>query len=227
MVRRPGVVLCSALLAAALASCVNTTGGMAVPARVPGSSTTAVAGAPQQDPLTGVPGVETTLPAHIPPDALECLPPASVVGKPTTAAVADPAAPKITISLPDGWTSTTGDGEVALALAGPDGMTGKVTIASTILTPAAAFAQYDAMMRSKAGAEVTITPAPFCGYSSQQLTGTYRGSSGAIAFADRIAHIWTNTKGYLVAIHQEGPAGLLGFDAAKIALMADFAVVIP
>ncbi len=220
-------MLCSALLVAVSASCVKTTGGTAVSAKVASSSTTGVAGQPQPDPLTGVPGVETTLPAHIPPDALECLPPASVVGKPTTATVADPAAPKVTISVPDGWTSTAGDGEVALALAGPDGMTGKVTIASTILTPAAAFTQYDAMMRSKAGAEVTITPAPFCGYSSQQLTGTYRGSSGAIAFADRIAHIWTNTNGYLVAIHQEGPSGLLGFDAAKIALMADFAVVIP
>ncbi|HZU46181.1 MAG TPA: hypothetical protein VFA16_02820 [Mycobacterium sp.] len=220
------MVLYSALVAAVLASCVDTTAGKAVSAKAP-SSSTGVAGPTQPDPLTGVPGVETTLPGHIPPDALECLPPTSVVGKPTSATVADPAAPKITISVPDGWTSTPGDGEVALALAGPDGMSGKVTIASTILTPAAAFAQYDAMMRSKAGAEVAINPAPFCGYSSQQLTGTYRGSSGAIAFADRIAHIWTNTKGYLVAIHQEGPAGLLGFDAAKIALMVDFAVVIP
>ncbi len=83
------------------------------------------------------------------------------------------------------------------------------------------------MARSAAGAEVTITAAPFCGYSSQQLAGTYRGPSGAIAFAHRIAHIWTDTKGYLVAIHQEGSAGLLGINAAKVALMADFAVVIP
>lgn len=227
MLRNCRIGLGSAFLAVALASCANTTGGKAIPATVPGLSTTAAVGRPQQDPLAGVPGVETTLPAHIPLDALECFPPPSVVGRPTTARVADPAAPKITISVPDGWTSTAGDGDVALVLAGPDGMTGKVTIAPTILTPAAAFAQYDATVRAKAGAEVTITPAPFCGYSSQQLAGTYRGPSGAIAFADRIAHIWTNTKSYLVAIHQEGPAGLLGFDAAKIALMADFAVVIP
>ncbi|EUA52565.1 hypothetical protein I552_8673 [Mycobacterium xenopi 3993] len=57
-------------------------------------STTAAVGRPQQDPPAGVPGVETTLPAHIPPDALECFPPPSVVGRPTTATVADPAAPK-------------------------------------------------------------------------------------------------------------------------------------
>ncbi|EUA06754.1 putative lipoLpqN family protein [Mycobacterium xenopi 4042] len=218
--------LCAAICSAFLAGgCSNTTGGIAIP--VPTSSTTAVLHQPPSDPLADVPGVETTLPDHIPPDALVCFPPPSVVGRPATATVSDPAAPKITINVPDGWTSTAGDGDVAMVLAGPDGMTGRVTIASTSLTPAAALAHYDAMARSAAGAEVTITAAPFCGYSSQQLAGTYRGPSGAIAFADRIAHIWTNTKSYLVAIHQEGPAGLLGFDAAKIALMADFAVVIP
>ncbi len=125
--------LCAAICSAFLAGgCSNTTGGIAIP--VPTSSTTAVLHQPPSDPLADVPGVETTLPDHLPPDALVCFPPPSVVGRPATATVSDPAAPKITINVPDGWTSTAGDGDVAMVLAGPDGMTGRVTIASTSLT---------------------------------------------------------------------------------------------
>ncbi len=87
----------------------------------------------------------------------------------------------------------TTDG-VATWIAGPDGLTGMVTIAATTLDPAAAFAD---------------------------------GPPGTRAFADRITHIWTNTDKYLVATHLEGPADTPGFDAAKTALMQDFAVVIP
>jgi hypothetical protein len=72
--------------------------------------------------------------------------------------------------------------------------------------------------------KVAVTAAQFCGYSSQLLTGTV---PGAVDFADRITHIWTNTKAYLVAIHLEGPAGAPGFDAAKTTVMQQFAVVIP
>jgi hypothetical protein len=50
---------------------------------------------------------------------------------------------------------------------------------------------------------------------------------GAVDFADRITHIWTNTTAYLVAIHLEGHAGAPGFDAAKATVMQQFAVVIP
>jgi hypothetical protein len=48
-----------------------------------------------------------------------------------------------------------------------------------------------------------------------------------VAFADRITHIWTNTSNYLVTIRLAGPADAPGFDAARTALMHDFAVVIP
>jgi hypothetical protein len=131
--------------------------------------------------------------------------------------------------VPDGWTSQPGQGDVALTLSGPGGMTGSVTIAATTLDPAAAFADYAAMLRrSKPDLRMDVADAKFCGYSSQKLTGMFLGPSGALGFADRITHIWTNTDKYLVTIHMEGPADAPpGFTAAKAALMQDFAVVIP
>jgi hypothetical protein len=115
-----------------------------------------------------------------------------------------------------------------LTLSGADAMTGTVTIAATTLDPAAAFADYTAMLRrSKPDLKVDPEGAKFCGYSSQKLIGAFLGPLGTLDFADRITHIWTNTNKYLVTIHLEGPADAPGFDAARTALMQDFAVVIP
>jgi hypothetical protein len=168
------------------------------------------------------------LPDHIPPDAFACLPKHTGIGIGTVAQVSDAAAPRITVTRPDGWTGEPGQRDVALALAGPDGLTGTVTVAATKLDPAAAFADYSAVLaRSKPDLNVDTVGAAFCGYSSQKLTGTYLGPPGTLDFADRLTHIWTNTANYLVTIHLEGPADAAGFEAAKTALMQDFAVVIP
>lgn len=146
----------------------------------------------------------------------------------TVAQVSDSAAPRVTVAVPDGWNSEPGQGDVALTLTGPDDMTGTVTIASTTLDPAAAFADYTSRLRhSKPDVRVETAGAKFCGYSSQKLTGAFLAPSGTVDFADRITHIWTNTNKYLVAVQLEGPSGAPGFDAAKTALMQDFAVVIP
>jgi hypothetical protein len=169
------------------------------------------------------------VPDQIPPNAFACFPQLSLVGIGTVAQVADPSAPRLTVSVPDGWTSVPGQGDVALTLSGPDGMSGTVMITATLLDPAAAFADYAATLaHSKPDLQVDTEGAKFCGYSSQKLTGTFRGPSGPVGFADRITHIWTNTKKYLAAFHMEGPAPATpGFTAAKTALMQDFAVVIP
>jgi hypothetical protein len=70
-----------------------------------------------------------------------------------------------------------------------------------------------------------------CGQNSGPAAPTTHsdpeGPSGEIDFADRITHIWTNTKNYLVAIHLEGRSGTRGWSATKSALTQDFAVVIP
>jgi hypothetical protein len=203
------------------AGCERTTGGSATRAT---ATTTASASLPP-DPAEPVPGVEVTLPDHIPPNAVACMPPPPTTGSMARAAVADPVAPVIVTPLPDGWNSTSGSGDVALTSTGPEGMSVKVTITPTDLDPGGAFLRYATDLRTaKPDVRLTVAPAQFCGYSSQLLNGTM--GSGT-TFADRITHIWTNTRAYLVVIHLEGPAGAPGFDAAKSTVTQQFAVVIP
>jgi hypothetical protein len=115
------------------------------------------------------------------------------------------------VSLPDGWRSVAGIGDSALTLTGPDGMSGAVTIAATDLEPGGAFLKCAVDMGdSRPDVKFTVAAAQFCGYSSQQLTGTFQNPSGTFDFADRL-----------------GPAGAPGFDAAKSTLMQEFAVVTP
>jgi len=221
-----GALLGSAcLLAGVVVGCQKTTGGTVVPPSPTAASTTPQ---PSFDPVEPVPGVETTLPHHIPPNALACFPSPTGGGRLTVAGVADRVAPRLTVSLPDGWSSVVGTGDTASTLTGPDGMSGAVTIAATTLEPGGAFLKYAVDMHdSRPGAKFTVAAAQFCGYSSQQLTGTFHGPAGTFDFADRLTHVWTNTKNYLVAIQLQGPAGAPGFDAAKSTLMQEFAVAIP
>jgi hypothetical protein len=177
---------------------------------------------------TPAPGIETTLPDHIPPNAFLCFPGPAEGGIGTVAQVHDAAAPRITITIPDGWTSEPGQRDLALSLSGPGGMSGTVTIAATKLDPARAFSDYAATLaHSKPDFDVATVGAKFCGYSSQKLAGTFSGPSGPVEFADRLTHIWTNTGQYLIAVDMEGPVDGPGFGAAKTALMQEFAVVIP
>lgn len=216
----PARLLCAVLGAAGLV-CLSAAGC----GRVTNGSAGSTA---HSDPVEPVPGIAPTLPDHIPPNSLSCVASPIGNGHPTAATVSDPAAPRITISVPDGWNSAAGTGDTALTLTGPAGMTGSVKIAPTELPPDSAFMRYTAgvggsMPRQK----FSVTGAQFCGYSSQRLSGTLRGPSGGIDFADRVTHIWTNTKQYLVSIHLEGPVGTADFSTAKSTLTQDFAVVIP
>ncbi|WP_231974893.1 hypothetical protein [Mycobacterium sp. E1747] len=213
------------LLAVVAVGCEKTTAGTAMggssPPTVATASTTRV-----PDPAEPVPGVETTLPDHIPPNALMCFPPPAS-GSMTKASVADPTAPVLTVPLPDGWPSTPGTGDVALTASGPDGMAVRVSIVPTDLEPGGAFLRYATDLRTaNPGVKVAVTAAQFCGYSSQLLSGT-GGGAGANDFADRITHVWTNTQKYLVAVHLEGPGKARGFEAAKSTAMQQFAVTIP
>ncbi|MDT5349304.1 MAG: hypothetical protein QOH91_2591 [Mycobacterium sp.] len=205
--------------------CGKNTGGNPT-GQTPSATASAAAKGPV-DPAEAVPGIVATLPDHIPPNALACVP-SPGTGHPTPATVSDPAAPRITIDLPDGWNSVAGTGDTALTMTGPGGMSATVTIASTDLQPDSAFLRYTAAMGgARARLKFSVAGAPFCGYSSQQLTMTVQGPSGRIDYADRITHIWTNTNKYLVAVHLEGPAGAAGFGTAKSTLMQQFTVVIP
>jgi hypothetical protein len=221
-----GVTVLLCLGAGVAVGCEKTTGGTAI--RTSGTASSTSSAAPTlSDPAKLVPGVEITLPDRIPPNAVVCFPPPPASGSMARASVPDPVAPTITIPLPDGWNSAPDTGDVALTSIGPDGMSVRVTITPTDLEPGGAFLRYAADLRARRpGVQVTVAPAQFCGYSSQLLSGTFAGP-GAVDFADRITHIWTNAKAFLVVVHLEGPAGAPGFDAAKSTTMQQFAVVIP
>jgi hypothetical protein len=204
--------------------CEKTTGGTAIRTGGTHSSSSSAEPTPA-DPAEAIPGVETTLPQHIPPNAVVCFPQPPFSGRLAMASVSDPVAPRVMFHLPDGWNSARASGDLAMTATGPAGMSVRVTITPTELDAGGAFLRYVADLRTaKPGVRVTVEAAQFCGYSSQLLGGT---GPGAVELADRITHIWTNTKAYLVAIQLEGPAGAPGFGSAKSTLMQQFAVVIP
>ncbi|TPG34682.1 hypothetical protein EAH80_12335 [Mycobacterium hodleri] len=139
----------------------------------------------------------------------------------------DADAPKIVVSLPEGWTAAPAP--AGLSLTGPDGMSGAVDITETALDPATAFEKYsDDITASAPISSVSVLPAENCGYSGQRLMGVLSGGArGTENYEDRIAHVWTNTKDYLVVIHVAAAQGSPAFDAATSVLTGDFAITIP
>ncbi|GAY13576.1 hypothetical protein MSZK_03020 [Mycobacterium sp. shizuoka-1] len=170
--------------------------------------------------------LETTR-VPVPANATVCQPEQS--GPTAVAAVADPAAPKIRVRVPDGWSSTPGSGDVGALLSGPDDMVAEVTIAATPLDAAAAFTRYgDDVMARYPISTLSLLPGDFCGFSGQKLMGTWaRDPDESLEYQDRIAHIWTNAGNYLVAVHVEASSGTPGFDAAATVLTDEFGIVIP
>ncbi len=163
----------------------------------------------------------------VPPDALVCLQKAT--GPTAVATVADPAAPRVTVAVPPGWSTSPGSGDVGALLAGPDDMIAQVTITATPLDAAAAFTRYsDDVMGKYPISTLSLLPGDFCGYSGQKLMGTWaQDPDQSFEYRDRIAHIWTNSKNYLVAVHVEAPSGTAGFDTAASVLTGEFSIVIP
>lgn len=180
------------------------------------------------DPIEPVPGIAPTRSEPIPANAINCVLTPGGNGEEITATVADPAAPRITIRVPEGWATESGTGNTALTMSGPRLMSATVGIAPTNPAPESVFLRYTAglggaMQRLK----FVVTGAQFCGNSSEILTGTLRSESTRIDFADRITHIRTNNNCYLVTIHIEAPADTAEFGAAKSVLLQDFGIVIP
>ena len=169
------------------------------------------------------PGVLPTQRTPVPANTITCAPPSSPPVS-VAAAVADPAAPRITVGVPEGWSFTAGTSDVAVTMQGPQGLSAAVTIASTTLDAAAAFRDYtDRVMATSAMSTVSILPAELCEYSGQRLTGTWSdGPDEGVAFVDRIVHVWTATSDFLIAIHVEGPAGPSSGLAAASSVLTDY-----
>ena len=107
-----------------------------------------------------------------------------------------------------------GAGDVGVQMHGPDGMSATVSIAPTALDPEAAFRDYtDKIMAKSAVSTVSVLPAELCVYSGQKLMGAWSDTpQNSVEFFDRVAHVWTNTTNYLIAVHVEAPTGV---DAAR------------
>jgi hypothetical protein len=82
--------------------CEKTTGGTAIRTGGTVSSTSSAEPSPS-DPAETIPGVETTLPQHIPPNVVVCFPQPPFSGRLALASVPDPATPRVMFHLPDGW----------------------------------------------------------------------------------------------------------------------------
>lgn len=192
-----------------------------ISATAPSSSTTS----PAAEPDTEQPGIVPTTAAPSPSGSACDMPNPPY----EEASVPDPAAPKIAVVLPAGWSTTQGQGDVGLRLTGPDGMSASVTIARTTLPPAEAFDRYadDAMAASDIST-LSVLPAELCGFSGQKLLGSWADApEHAVEFGDRLAHIPTTSGDYLVAVHVEAPAQGADFDPLTSPLLADFGIVIP
>jgi hypothetical protein len=219
-------------LAFLVAACVRTSDGVPVAGdhgMVAPSSTRSATAAPTQGPGQSSFGVLPTTRAPIPPNTTVCTQPIKPAVR-MTAEVDDPQAPRITIGVPDGWSMSSGAGDVGGKLQGPAGMEATVTIAVTQLDPAAAFTAYaDKLMEESAVSSVSVLPGELCGFSGQKLMGAWSDTpQNAVEFEDRIVHIWTNSgKDYLVAVHVQAPTGTHEFDAAAALLTEDFEIVLP
>lgn len=173
-------------------------------------------------------GVVPTSTTSIPAGTITCepaeRPPVGMVAK-----VADSVAPVITVAVPEGWSMQGGTGDVGAQLSGPDGMSATVTIMPTTLDPQAAFAEYaEGLTADAAVSSLSVLPAELCDYSGQKLLGAVSDTpEDAIEFVDRVVHVWTNSRDYLVSVHTEAPTGTNGFDPASTQLTEDFEVRIP
>jgi len=219
-------------LAFLVTACVRTSDGVPVAGdhgTTAPSSTRPATATPTQRPGQTVFGVVPTTRAPIPPNTAICTQPIKPPVR-MTAEVDDPQAPRITVGVPDGWSMSSGEGDVGGKLAGPGGMEATVTISLTQLDPATAFTRYaDKLMEESAVSSVSVLPGELCGFSGQKLMGAWSDTpQNAVEFEDRIVHIWTNSgKDYLVAVHVQAPTGTRDFDAAAALVTEDFEIVLP
>ena len=120
-----------------------------------------------------------------------------------------------------GVASPWSDGEL---VATDDAATGNPSLVRT--HAAEAFRNYtDGLMAQSTVSTVSILPGELCGYSGQKLMGAWSDTpQNSVEFTDRIVHVWTNTKNYLVSVHVQAPTGVPGLDAAAELLTEDFEV---
>ena len=183
---------------------------------------------PHPDPAEPVPGIAHT-PRTDSSGHLACVARTGRPRRPDSAAVSDPAAPRITITVPRGWTVHPRHRGHGLDV---EWSRLPVLDGDHRRDRPDARERLPALHRRVGGTmpprlKFSVTGSPFCGYSSQQLTGTLQGPSGGIDFADR-HHPHLDQHQAVPGDHPRGGARRHpGFKEARSALTQDFAVVIP
>lgn len=173
------------------------------------------------DPMPGV--VPTTAPAGAP------CPPAAMPAVRVVAQVNDPEAPTATVGVPEGWSMSSGDGDVEGArLEGPQGMEAVVIIQPAAPDPGQAFREWiDFLTDGATVSTVSTLPGEMCGYSGQVLIGNLADDTQSVEYRDRLLHVGTGAQDYLIVIHAEAPAGTAGFDEAAAVATGDFEIGLP
>jgi hypothetical protein len=222
---RTTTVATAVVTAVASAACVRTSEGFPVAASMTATSARSSIGTPSTDNDQRPPGILPTTQVPVPVDAITCAPPAKPAAM-VTATVSDAEAPEVTVAVPPGWNASPGSGDVGARMQGPDGLSATITIAATQLDAEGAFREYtDRLMAHSPVSTVSIVPGELCGYSGQKLMGAWSDTpQNSVEFTDRIVHVWTNTKNYLVSVHVQAPTGARGLDAAGELLTEDFEV---
>lgn len=223
------VAVAAIFVAVAAAACTRTSDG--VPAAEPGVQQTSTeertpmpSGQPSDDPAA--PGVVPT--PSSPAAAGPICVPASLPPVRTVAQVADPAAPTATVAVPDGWSMSGGGGDIGAQLAGPSGMQAVVTITPADSDAEAAFRQYaDELTADKAITTLSMLPGEMCGLSGQTLQGILSDGAETVQYRDRIVHVPTGDRYYLIAVHVTAPSGASGFDDSAAVLTEDFEIGLP
>lgn len=225
MTRTPVAIMLTCVLLAAPA-CTQTNDGVASAGDEPQPLVqTTTSEKPQK---TRGPSADDPMPGIVPTPAQAGTPcvPDIVAPVRAVAEVADPGAPTVTLGVPDGWSTTPGDGDPeGLRMEGPDGMEAVVTIAATSLDAEAAFRGWvDFLTEDATLSTVSTLPGELCGYSGQKLLGNLADDTQSVEYRDRLVYIGTAGQAYLVVVHAEAPAGAPGFDEASRLLTDDFEI---
>ncbi len=187
------------------------------PTTIPGATDAPGPPAPGIAPTTDAP------PGAGPLCAPTSRPPVSFVAK-----VSDPHAPTATVAVPDGWSMSAGGGDVGARLQGPSGMQAIVSIAPTDADPEEAFRDYaDELTEGMSITTVSLLPAQMCGLSGQKLLGFLSDGTDTVQYQDRIVHVPTIERDYLVAVHVTAPSDTPGFDDEASVLTEEFEIVLP
>jgi len=193
-----------------VSACVRTDEGVAVRSSSAATTTTERPQTPTkstEDAGPAAPGIVSTTRGPVPAATVGCpLPVEPAVS--AAAQVSDPAAPKVTVAVPDGWSQLPGSGDVGLRLQGPDGMFATVTIAPTTLDPAAAFTEYaDEVMEVSAVTRKQTAGGPMSVNmtTSQVRCGTLKLTAKTVASAPRLAAMVARSETRSATSRHTGP----------------------